>query len=504
MLGYYRNHQEYVGFVLKQLFKLGDTHPEQVRYYKDTILKMLLMNLDPMRPIIEPLYSYTGRPAQMQMEIFRSLVLMKGVGEILDRWVDKLLANPVLLALAGFTPDNMPKTSSYYDFINRVFPLDDKPVLRSFKSKPRAKLKKGEKLPPKNKHIVAKLVKRFINDEERFLKQLARRPERHLQRIFARVAVDSSVDRGLIDPESVIVSGDGTPIETGASIYGRKVCNCTQLRIYKCDCPRLFSDPSANWGWDSHNERYFYGHTWYFISTHNKDDKIDLPLYTRLVQGSRHDSVSAVFALAEFRELNPNLTLNSFVSDSASDNYATYDLLHHLDINAVIALGKSNNGNFKHPPPIRIDEQGTPICPADRPMSFHGLCKGRSRIKWRCPKQLNKLSSSKPCPDCSQSSYGRVVYTKPDWDRRLFTRIPRGSHAWKLIMRQRTAAERINDRILIDYAIEHSSVRGKKRISFFVTLAAINIHLDAQLKYFNRRESDTFQAILDSSLVFNT
>ena len=49
-------------------------------------------------------------------------------------------------------------------------------------------------------------------------------------------------------------------------------------------------------------------------------------------------------------------------------------------------------------------------------------------------------------------------------------------------MKQRTAAERVNDRILHDYGVEDGLVRGKKRISFMVTLAAVNIHLDAQLK----------------------
>jgi len=48
-------------------------------------------------------------------------------------------------------------------------------------------------------------------------------------------------------------------------------------------------------------------------------------------------------------------------------------------------------------------------------------------------------------------------------------------------MRERTAAERVNNRILHHYGLKNSMVRGKKRISFFATVAAFNIHLDAQL-----------------------
>jgi len=49
---------------------------------------------------------------------------------------------------------------------------------------------------------------------------------------------------------------------------------------------------------------------------------LDLPLYLRIVGAKRHVSISAVGALVEFRNLYPILTVDSFISDSASDNYA--------------------------------------------------------------------------------------------------------------------------------------------------------------------------------------
>ncbi len=281
MLGYYCNHKDYTTFVLSELNRLAETRPDQVNEYKSAVMKMLVLDLDPMLQVIAPLYASTGRPAEMQMEIFRSFVLMKHMRATLDGWVDKLSQNPVLRIIAGFTPDNMPKTSSYYDFINRIVPLKELPEVRPVTKKPKEMLKKGEKLAPKNPGIVAKLAKQVITNEERFRKRLARRLERFLQRIFARVAVDASVKMGLI-PESVDVSGDGACIETGASSYGKKVCKCHESGIHKCTCDRRFSDPSANWGWDSHNERYFYGYTGYFISAYNRDLKIDLPLYPGL------------------------------------------------------------------------------------------------------------------------------------------------------------------------------------------------------------------------------
>jgi len=500
MLGHCRNHKDYLSFAFTELRKLSQTHPDQIEEYKEAILKMLILDLDPLIPIISPLYSSVGRPAEFQPDIFRSFVLMKHLGFALDNWVEKLVHNPVLRIIAGFTPDNMPKTSSYYDFMNRIVPLDERPIVKPVKSKPKEKLKKGEKLPPKNPGVVTDLVKRVVSDEKRFLKHLSRRCERFLQRIFAKVAVDSSVRMGLI-PDSVTVSGDGTCIETGASLYAKKVCKCVKEGVYQCACDRKFSDPSANWGWDSHKGQSFYGYTGYFISTYNRDLKIDLPLYLRLVQANRHDSVSAVFALVEFRDLNPNLRIETFVSDSASDNYATYELLDHWDVNAVIALNPKNKGNSKYPPALRINENGVPVCRQGYEMVHNGYCKGRRRTKWRCCRVMYRdgLNFIPPCEGCSESPYGRVIYTKPDWDLRLLTRIPRGSVQWKSVMKERTAAERVNDRILKDYGIENGSSRGKKRISFMTTLAAVNIHLDAQVKLLSERGSLDFERLLFDS-----
>ena len=431
----------------------------------------------------------------MQVEIFRSFVLMNFLKIPLDNWVEKLTNNPVLRTIAGFTLDNLVKTSSYYDFINRTVPLNEPPEIKPNKKKPKDKPKKGEKLPPKKPGAVADIVNQVINEEDKLLRRLSRRPERFLQRIFARVAVDTSVSLGLV-PNAVNVSGDGTCIETGASSYGVKVCKCRENGIYRCDCDRKYSDPNANWGWDSYEERFFYGYTGYFISTYCRPEKIDLPLYLRLVQANRHDSVSAIFSLAEFRELYPNLHINTFISDSASDNYATYELLNHWNMNAVIALNEKNKGNYKYPPALRIDNDGTPICPGGCRMKFDSFCKDRCRLKWRCPRTWCDFGPLDACASCSHSSYGRVIYTKPHWDPRLFTRIPRDSQTWKTLMKERTAAERSNKRILHDYGIEGTHIRSKKRLSFFVTLAGINVHLDAQLKYLISKDRFDFNQLI--------
>ena len=62
-------------------------------------------------------------------------------------------------------------------------------------------------------------------------------------------------------------------------------------------------------------------------------------------------------------------------------------------------------------------------------------------------------------------------------------------------MKERTAAERVNNRLLHHYGVENSKVRGKKRISFLATIAAFNVHLDAQLAKLKAAGSFDFNAL---------
>ena len=448
---------------------VAKTSPYVLWEYEESISKLYILNLDPLKPIIAPLYSTTGRPSENQPEIFRSLVMMNDLGLSLDEWIKKLSRNPVLQIACGFT-GNLPGVASYYDFMSRIVKLDEKPRVKPKKRKPKKKYGKN-KMPHKRKGTVQMLVDRILKG-----RRFNRRPERFLQEIFAKLCVQPSIDMGLVPP-AVSISGDGSCIKTGASPFGRKTCECTD---FDCDCPRRFSDPNATHGWDSHNQRYFYGYMGYFISTYNRALKLDLPLYIRIIDAKRHDSISAVVALAEFRDLYPDLPVETFISDSASDNYATYELLDAWDINAVIALNKKSEGNRTFSQ-CTVNNKGVPICPAGREMINWGYCKDGSRIKWRCPCALGKCLVRLACARCSPSPYGRVVYTKPEWDLRLFTRIPRGSDPFKSLMKERTAAERVNNRILHHYGLENSKMRGKKRISFLATIAGFNVHLDAQL-----------------------
>ncbi len=485
MLGFWRTHEEYQSYLLEKILPFFESDKDNVIQYKDALSKLYILDLDPLKPLLSNYYSTTGAPAKNQPELIRSFILMSEMKiHSIPKWVEKLQANEILCLMTGLSRSEIHGVGSYYDLINRVW-LSNPDIdyefehsLHSFKRKPAKKLKKNEKQPPRHPGIIQKFVDLALEG-----KSFESRPEMLMQQIFARIGVEPSAKEGLYgNTKKLRISGDGTCVDSGASSYGNKVCDCVKNGNYNCDCPRKFSDPYARWGWDNYHGQWFYGHTEYILSVYNKELKCDLPLYLRMLQAQRFDGISAIVALSEAKKLYPEFHFDSFCGDSAHDNYATYQLLHEWDMKAFIPLSEKNKGNFTYPPHIKINEYGTPCCMAGHAMINWGYNPDRCRIKYRCPLALGRIESCECKEQCSPSAYGRCIYIKPTWDLRLFTVVPRSSDEWKEEMKSRTTSERVNKRILNDYGLELSRTRGKKRTFWWSVIHSLNVLLDARLK----------------------
>jgi hypothetical protein len=104
------------------------------------------------------------------------------------------------------------------------------------------------------------------------------------------------------------------------------------------------------------------------------------------------------------------------------------------------------------------------------------------RLKWRCPLAAKGLPLA-TCPhfahECSDSSYGRTVYTYPRQNYRLFSRLRRGSPLWEVHADRRSCAERSIKRKKLDFGLDYTRIAGRHRWFFRVMLAAMCQHLDA-------------------------
>ena len=109
---------------------------------------------------------------------------------------------------------------------------------------------------------------------------------------------------------------------------------------------------------------------------------------------------------------------------------------------------------------------------------------------WWCP--FGKEHSTKCESCCSSSKYGRVIKTKSEWDIRLYIDVPCGTDAYKKIHNQRTATERINNRVLNDYGLHQHMIHRKEHYSFLTTIIGICIRLDAAINRTSQSHKETF------------
>ena len=472
-------HKRYLKHTRRELVRLYPTKQdeEMLEPYSDLILALFLLDLESIRPQLQAFYhpKPRGTLPRDPIQMFRSLLCMVLSGQTLSftKWVKILRSQPLLAALSGFAGCT-PGIGTFYDFSARLFPETTDSIIRQAVFKP----KDSDKTPPPRPGIVQRLVTKALQNLD---KPLPAFPALRLNLLLKPVVLRSHELGLLSSSEAIDLAGDGTKFKTGASPAGRKLCDCRKQGIYRCDCPRRYTDRFASWGWDSYRECFVYGHAFYELTA--ASSPFDLPIFLLLAQAKEHDSVSGVKALDRASKLYPELPFASFIGDSAHDNYPTYNLLSARSITPIIALNERHTGYYQLDGDFTTDSTGVPICPKREPMVASGFCPDRCRQKWRCPRAAHHLP--KPC-QCSPSAYGRVFYTKPADDPRLFTHPPRNSKAWKEAYKDRTSTERSHKRKKIDFHLEQARVRSRRQWAVRIFLMAICQHALAWVDLFEQ------------------
>ena len=376
-------------------------------------------------------------------------------------WVDAMRVTPFYAILSGFEPDDTPGVGTFYDFFDRLWDGPEKNLTNHIQP-PRAKVKKpkgkGQKADSVETETTEKLVERlsltdFFVDEQ---------PYATLFAIFQACFLNQSVLRGVIHTENLTLSGDGTPVVTAARERGHKICDCASKGVFRCSCPRFFSQPDCDIGRDSSRNLYYSGYDLYLMT----DTNSGLPLFPLFHPASKHDSHGFCENFFRFLAFLPAFKPSRLTLDSAHDAMAIYTLCQSLSVVPFVDL---NLRNAKKPSPesnaIEIGPDGFPVCPA-------GL-----NLKFRCPRmQKGKCVCDSPC---SSAKFGRTFSVAMKTNPRLHNFPPRGSPEWKKAYNARTASERANKRIKNDCHPEDGHHRSTQM--WYVRLYAIvmSLHLDA-------------------------
>ena len=492
----WQSHDEYRTIVSIFGRRLSRNYPKySFNDYDEERQKLLNLNLDPLTEYIPAFYSDGGRPAKHQAQILRSLILFvllfnkTKARTSLTLWVREVLPKSIALAvLIGCTSiDDLPPLASYYDFMNRFWmsPRDNYsrsallPVAKNGKKPKKIIGADGKLVEPEDPCTITTrdIVNNILDG-----KPASVNPEAALQKIFSIIAVLPSVQLGLIDPENLTLSGDGTAVVSHSSPYGRHLSSCSKSCPYRSGCPRHYSDPDAEWGWDSDNKTWYFGHTLYMLCSRNNTLKIELPLLMKFTSARRHDSKNFLYAIDDFGRNAFGISPKNICLDSAHDNIPTYELLEHWDINALIDINERAKSSGNAPNDITFNKEGHPLCRAGHEMCPWGNDPAKDAHKYRCPLRCGRISSCPYEAECSPGSYGRTVYIKNHTDLRFHPRIPRDSEQYKAVYSERTACERVNNRMLNDYCLQHLKIRGRDHFSFWSMLIGICIHLDARYK----------------------
>jgi len=445
----------------------------------EAALVLMGLNLDPACCIMESMYSPDprGQKPYEPVRMLRALLLMVLLKYTsISRFAEDLRAKPRLARIAGFQPFDTPVAGSFYHFIDR---LEDgaykKPSEYQTMHQIRPnKLRKGKHLRNldsekeqrhKNKDIdtaVYDSVTHKLKDELKSTQDQPRPDDitRRLADILIKCAVVPSAERGLLgDTHALIVAGDGSPLPTGASPNGKSACKCHENGIYNCHCARYYSDSTADWGYDSYRECYYFGHTYYqhVVSVNGHD----LPLHVSISRASETDFTLSMKDMDRLRkalkEHGLDWEIDNIVYDSGHDATGIYEYLMEDGITPIIAL---NPRSGTYPSPTgnaeKVDENGVPICPGGKLMRKHGYSNVKHRIYYNCPVKRPShrdgehiwVAHVDECPNgvlCKpDTKMSPVVYVKATDDPRLYPPIPRGSPKYKKLMNLRSGCERSN------------------------------------------------------------
>lgn len=440
------------------------------------IEKYYSFDLSPLNAILQDRYSVFGPAPRLPSDMMRSYLLSLAMKKTsITSWCRELKMNPLAAILSGFPVNNTPGVGTFYDFFDRLWmgssdnlrPHAHQPAVRKVQ-KPK---NPDDKADPIEDMTVEDLITRLRNS-----RPAADQPYSKLFEIFNTLFLRRSIELGLINPESLVLSGDGTPVATMARHRYRRLCNCLDDGIRDCRCNRYYSQPDTDCGYDSSRHRFYYGYDLYMLTA--ADSRSDLPVFPLLGPASRHDSFGLCYTYASMTAFLKELHVSEVLLDSAHDVMAIYLFCQEMSITPIIDLNERNGVNFKYKDKYTIGRDGVPVCEAGLKLIRDGSEKKRMRTKYRCPNCYH--DDGIHCNHrCSDSPYGIVVHTPTKDNPRLFTIPPRDSKEWLAEYRKRTSSERCNKRQKDDYALESGRHRSTKM--WYCRLYCIMMcqHLDA-------------------------
>lgn len=452
-------HRAYQDFVVKGLRDHYSNPAELPSGLLDIAERFWRKDLTGVNTLMRDVYSPFGprpRPACCMLRSYLLSIALKVPSY--TEWVDQLRTVPAYAILSGFEFGNTPGVGTFADFFTRLWRYNEK-NFSAHEHPPKVKVskpkKKGERATPVEQITVLELMQQM---EEKPPSQ--QQPFSLLFKVFQQEFLNESVDRGLVTPSSLALSGDGTPVVTAAQERKKRLCDCKERGIAVCECNRSYSQPDCDIGWDSSRGRFYHGYDLYMLTA--SDSESDLPVFPLLQPASRHDSHGFLHCFFTMKTFLPEYKVSKLLLDSAHDAMPIYEYCRKHHIQPFIDLNEKRGVKVKYKDDFTIGADGIPVCMAGLRMRHDGVELSKHRSKFRCPlmnRSAGKCTCSSPCSD---AKYGRTVHLAMKDNPRIINIPPRDSDEWKLEYNARTSSERCNKRMKNDFNLEDGHHRSSK------------------------------------------
>jgi hypothetical protein len=452
-------HSAYQTFVLEMLRKYYPDPDKLARSTWDIIDRFWNLDLSFTDQLMQSKYSKYGPKPRIPSRMHRSYLLSIDfkVTSITD-WAAQLKINPLYAILSGFEFGNTPGVGTFYDFFNRLWDSDQdhlSPNVHPLKVKVKKPKTKGSKADSVEKITVAQLLPELENT----VFDIDAQPYGSLFKLYKNEFLNLSLQKGLINPDSLALAGDGTPVVTSHRERKHRVCDCKEKGITDCKCDRYFSQPDCDIGWDSSRDCFYHGYDLYMLVA--SDSESDLPVFPLLSPASKHDSHGFLHTFFRMKNFLPDFHVDKLLLDSAHDAMPYYEYCKRTGITPFIDLNGKGGIKLPYKNDFTIGHDGVPICKEGRRMNRDGSEPSKYRVKFRCPLVSRKYGCSCSNP-CSESKYGRTVHVAMKDNPRIFNIPPRDSNQWKKEYNARTSAERSNKREKLDFLLESGRHRSTK------------------------------------------
>lgn len=248
-------------------------------HYAKERQKLISLNLDPVGEYLSRYYSKFGRPAKNQAQILRSFLLFAMLFNRTDAklsltaWVEDVLPNdPVLFVLIG-CPTWIPcRPSDPISILWTAFGTAPGNIMREPPSFPKGRMGRSQR---RNWEPMASWPNRsLINMPQRTWRNPFSMGLRFLT--VTRISFRTFFIWLPSCPPSKTGSSQKKTLRTAVAVHANPFGRKPKHPKYPAESisgMRHYSDPDAEWRWDSHEKNWYYGRTLYMLCYRNADLK---------------------------------------------------------------------------------------------------------------------------------------------------------------------------------------------------------------------------------------